>query len=354
MHAFERACPIIGGMEQMPTKLSPMLARTADEPPTDEGDWAFEIKWDGVRALAYLGDELRLESRSGEDITERYPELAGITETFGRHAILDGEIVAFDESGKPSFQLLQRRMGLTTESTIRLRAAETPATYVAFDLLWLDGESLLADPYERRRELLAGLGFDGPNWQAPAHHVGDGARLWDAVRAQGLEGIVAKRLQSPYRPGQRSREWLKVRYRRGQELVIGGWMPGEGSRGGRVGSLLVGHWDATPAEAESLGRPQRLVYAGGVGTGFTQEMLERLNALLEPLRRDTSPFELGEDPVVKYRQRARDRGAGPVWVEPQLVGEFEFTEWTHEGTLRQSAFKGLREDKDPREIVREP
>ena len=168
-------------------------------------------------------------------------------------------------------------MGLTTESTIRARAAETPATYVAFDLLWLDGESLLAEPYERRRELLAGLEFDGPSWQAPAHHVGDGARLWEAVRAQGLEGIVAKRLQSPYRPGQRSREWLKVRYRRGQELVIGGWMPGEGSRGGRVGSLLVGHWDATPEEAKSLGRPQRLVYAGGVGTGFTQEMLDRLH-----------------------------------------------------------------------------
>jgi bifunctional non-homologous end joining protein LigD len=135
---------------------------------------------------------------------------------------------------------------------------------------------------------------------------------------------------------------LKVRYRRGQELVIGGWMPGEGTRGGRVGSLLVGYFDQG-----------KLVYAGGVGTGFTQEMLKRLTALLKPLERPDSPFELGEDPVLKYRQRARDRGAGPVWVEPELVGEFEFTEWTREGTLRQSAFKGLRDDKDPREVVRE-
>ncbi len=244
-------------------------------------------------------------------------------------------------------------MGLSKEERIRQRAAETPVTYVAFDLLWLDGRSTLAESYEQRRELLADLGLDGPNWQAPRHHVGEGEQLWRVVRERDLEGIVAKRLGSPYRPGQRSREWVKVRNRRGQELVIGGWMPGEGTRGGRVGSLLVGHWDATPAEAERLGREQRLVYAGGVGTGFTQAMLDELTAQLEPLRRDESPFVLGEDPKVKYAQRARDRGAGPVWVEPALVCEVEFTEWTREGTLRQPSFKGLRDDKDPREVVRE-
>ncbi len=129
--------------------------------------------------------------------------------------------------------------------------------------------------------------------------------------------------------------------------------PAEGTRGGRVGSLLIGHWNSTAEEARRLGRKQRLVYAGGVGTGFTQAMLDRLTGLLEPLRRETCPFELGEDPRVKYAQRARDRGAGPVWVEPELVCEVEFTEWTREGTLRQPSFKGLRDDKDARDVVRE-
>ncbi len=130
-------------------------------------------------------------------------------------------------------------------------------------------------------------------------------------------------------------------------------MPGEGGRTGSVGSLLVGYWDRTPEEAASTGSPQRFVYAGGVGTGFTDEMLKRLRALLEPLRIDEMPFELGEDPREKYKGRARARGAGPVWVEPLLICEVEFTEWTNEGTLRQPSFKGLRDDKAPREVVRE-
>jgi bifunctional non-homologous end joining protein LigD len=211
----------------------------------------------------------------------------------------------------------------------------------------------LAEPYERRRELLTDLGLDGPSWRTPAHHVGGGEEFLAAAREQGLEGIVCKRLGSPYRPGKRSHDWLKIRARRGQELVIGGYMPGEGGRAGRVGSLLVSYWDTTPEEAESLGRPQRLVYAGGVGTGFTDAMLDRLINLLRPLEVPESPFELGEDPREKYKGRARQRGAGPVWVRPEVVGEFEFTEWTREGTLRQPAFKGLRDDKDPREVVRE-
>jgi bifunctional non-homologous end joining protein LigD len=327
----------------MPTRLEPMLATPLPEPPTGEG-WAYEIKWDGIRALAYLdGERLKLSARRGADHTPRYPELAPLAQALGgRDAILDGEIVAFDDEGRPRFQLLQRRMGLANEATIRSRAVETPATYVAFDLLWLDGELLTEEPYERRRELLDGLGLDEPHWRAPRNHVGDGAALWDLVQKRDLEGIVAKRLGSPYRPGKRSREWAKVRNRRGQELVIGGWMPGEGSRGGRVGSLLLGYYD-----------DGRFAYAGGVGTGFTQAMLDELTKLLKPLERAESPFELGEDPKVKYAQRARDRGAGPVWVEPELVAEVEFTEWTNEGTLRQPSFKGLRDDKDPREVVRE-
>lgn len=341
-------------MELTPRTLQPMLATPADQPPVGEG-WAFEIKWDGVRALAFVDNgATRVCSRRGEDTTPRYPELADMAAALaGRDAVLDGEVVAFDAEGHPSFQTLQLRMGLSRPETIRRRSVEVPVTYVAFDLLALDGEPLLAEPYERRRELLAGLAFESDNWRTPAHHVGGGAEFLEAARAQGLEGIVCKRLGSPYRPGARSRDWLKIRARRGQELVIGGYMPGEGGRAGRVGSLLVGFWDATPEEAARLGREQRLVYAGGVGTGFTDEMLDRLIGLLEPLRIPEPQFELGEDPRLKYRARARERGAGPVWVEPRIVAEFEFTEWTREGTLRQPAFKGLRDDKDPREVVRE-
>jgi bifunctional non-homologous end joining protein LigD len=337
----------------MPHSLEPMLATAAKSPPFGEG-WAYELKWDGIRALLTAGDDgLRIGARRGTDHTPRYPELAPIaTALAGREAILDGEIVAFDEHGSPSFGLLQRRMGLTDPGRIRLRASETPATYVAFDLLWLDGTSLLDEPYERRRELLAALEFDGPSWQSPAHRVGGGEELYAAVRARGLEGIVAKRIGSVYRPGRRSGDWVKVQNRLRQELVIGGWLPGEGGRSHGIGSLLVGYWDATPAEAERLGRPPRLVYAGGVGTGFTQATLEMLRAALDPLRREQSPFELGWDPEVKYAARARERG-GLEWVDPELVCEVEFASWTHEDTLRAASFKGLRDDKDPAEVVRE-
>jgi bifunctional non-homologous end joining protein LigD len=337
----------------MPRDLEPMLATAGRSLPGGDG-WGYELKWDGVRALAYVEDgTVRISARRGDDASARYPELAPIgAANPGRELILDGEVVALDEEGAPSFGSLQRRMGLTNPIRIQRRAAETPVTYVGFDLLWLDGRSLTAEPYERRRELLAELGFDGPNWQAPRHHVGDGEALLDVVRERGLEGVVAKRLDSVYRPGRRTADWVKVQNRRRQELVIGGYLPGEGERSRRVSSLLVGYWDATPEEAARLGRPQRLVYAGGVGTGFTQARLEELTGLLAPLRRDSSPFEAGWDPELKYKARARERG-GLVWVEPVVVCEVEFLRWTHEDTLRAASFKGLREDKDPREVIRE-
>jgi bifunctional non-homologous end joining protein LigD len=339
--------------EPIPKTLEPMLARSVEKLP-DGDDWAFELKWDGVRAFAVVEEgTARIVSRRAEDLTPRYPELAAIAGGLTDHdAVFDGEIVAFDEDGRPSFGRLQQRMGLVNQGMIRRRVGETPVTYVAFDLLWLDGRGLFDQPYEERRRLLDELGFDGPSWQTPRNHLGDGEALLELVRERRLEGVVAKRLASPYRPGRRSTEWVKVKVRRRQEVVIGGYMPGEGGRTGGVGSLLVGYWDATPDEAESLGRSQRLVYAGGVGTGFTQSTLEELSAMLEPLRRTNSPFELGWDPAIKYAARVRERGP-LVWVEPRLVCEVEFTEWTHEDTLRAAAFKGLRDDKDATEVVRE-
>lgn len=330
-----------------------MLATPAKAPPLGE-QWAYELKWDGVRALLFAeAGATRICARRGADATARYPELAGIAATLGgRDAILDGEVVVFDDVGDPNFGLLQRRMGLTDPGRIRLRLAETPITYVAFDLLWLGGRSLMDTPYEERRSLLAGLELDGPSWQTPSHHLGDGAALLGAVRERGLEGIVAKRLGSTYRPGRRSNDWIKVQNRRRQEFVIGGWMPGQGGRTKQLGSLLVGYWDATPGEAAALGRPQRLVYAGGVGTGFTGESLEQVTAALAPYARDDSPFEAGWDPKLKYAARIRERGA-LRWVDPVVVCEVEFLQFTHEDTIRAASFKGLRDDKDAREVVRE-
>ncbi|HET6551079.1 MAG TPA: DNA polymerase ligase N-terminal domain-containing protein, partial [Solirubrobacter sp.] len=227
----------------MPEKIEPMLARTGPLP-RDDGGWAYEIKWDGVRAIGYAeGGRLRLASRKGNNITPRYPELRELGRALGtREAILDGEVVALDEKGRPSFQRLQRRMHLTGEAQVRRLAQSEPVVYMIFDLLWLDGHSLMEQPYDARRAALAELALAGPTWQAPAHHVGDGAALLAASRAQELEGIVAKRLDCPYLPGRRSPGWVKVKNVRRIDVVIGGWVPGEGKRGGRLGALVLGYY----------------------------------------------------------------------------------------------------------------
>jgi len=323
--------------ESLPAGLEPMKARTGDLPAGEEG-WAYEIKWDGVRALLYAeGGTVRLEARSGNDVTARYPELRGIGRTLGSHeALLDGEVVAFDAQGRPDFGLLQRRMHLASESAVRRRMADTPVAYMAFDLLHLDGRATLELPYSERRELLQGLGLEGASWRTPAFHPGDGQALLDASREQGLEGIVAKRLDARYEPGRRSGAWIKLKNVRRQEVVIGGWLPGHGSRSGRLGALLAGVYDEADDE-------RRLRYVGRVGTGFNEAELVRLGELLEPLTRASSPFGAGARPPREA-----------TFCEPDLVAEVGFAEWTRTGTLRAPRYLGLRDDKPAHEVVAEP
>jgi bifunctional non-homologous end joining protein LigD len=318
----------------MPQGLMPMLA-VSGSLPRDDAAHAYEVKWDGVRVLSYVNGAagpLRLQSRNAIDITVRYPELAELAELLGdRPAIVDGEVIAFDEKGRPNFGRLQHRMHLADPRAVRQRMADIPVSYIVFDVLWLDGSSVMGEPYVERRRALEKLGLDGAGVQVPASHVGGGAALLEATRRQGLEGVVAKRLNSIYEPGRRSRSWTKVKNHRRQEVVIGGWMAGSGNRQGRVGALLVGYYEGPS-----------LRFAGRVGTGFTEATLDLLDRLLAPLARDTSPFS---DPVPH---------ADVHWVEPRLVAEVEFSEWTANGTMRHPSFKGLRDDKAPTEVIREP
>jgi bifunctional non-homologous end joining protein LigD len=321
------------GWLEMPRALRPMLA-SSGALPADEERWAYEIKWDGVRAIAYSRPgELQLQSRNLNDITGQYPELSGLNRALSSHsAVLDGEVVAFDEENRPSFAVLQQRVHLAAEAQVKRLAKSTPVTYMIFDLLWLDGHSLMDLAYLQRRERLASLQLTGERWQTPEHIVGHGSEVLQASAEQGLEGVVAKRLDSTYQPGRRSGSWVKVKNFGRQELVIGGWMPGKGRRSERIGALLVGVYD-------ELGK---LRYAGRVGTGFTEQELDRLALLLHPLESRTSPFMAGAKPP---------RGA--LFCEPRLVAEVEFREWTRGGSLRAASYKGLREDRPAEEVVRE-
>ena len=305
--------------------------------PLDEQRWAFEVKWDGVRALAYIQDGvLWLESRNLLDITPRYPELAGLAAALGPHdAVLDGEVVAFGADGRPSFERLQSRMHVVDASEIHQRMADTPVAYLLFDVLWLDGSWLTDEPYTARRPVLEGLLAGGASspWQLAPSHRGEGAALARATREQGLEGVVAKRLDSRYEIGRRSRAWVKVKFVRRQEFVIGGWASGERGRAGHIGSLLLGYFDDAGG----------LHYAGRVGTGFTMAELDRLLGRLAQQRRSSSPFA---EPVP---------GEGLAsFVEPTLVADVAFSEWTAAGVIRQASYQGLREDKPAGEVRREP
>ncbi|MEU8081260.1 non-homologous end-joining DNA ligase [Catellatospora citrea] len=319
-----------------PDLIRPMMATLGELPPkAQDGRYGYELKWDGVRAVVYAeGGRVRALSRNDLDVTAAYPELRAFGEALGSTtAVFDGELVAFDRSGRISFGALQPRMHVQDAARVRRLAAQTPVTYVIFDLLHLDGRDTTKLPYRQRRELLEGLGLSGAHWDTPPYTEGGGTRLLETSREQGLEGVVAKLLDSVYEPGRRSRAWIKVKNLRTQEVVIAGWRPGQGNRADTVGALLLG-----------IPGPDGLRYAGSVGTGFTRQMLDDLRQRLSKLERSTSPFA---DALP-----TRD-AKGAHWVTPKLVGEVRFTEWTRDGRLRHPAWRGLRPDKSPSDVVPE-
>jgi bifunctional non-homologous end joining protein LigD len=306
-------------------RYEPMLATLEEKVPTGEG-WEFEVKWDGYRALAYLNNgEVKLLSRNGNDQSGRFPTVVKELPKAVRSpaVVLDGEVCALDEEGRPSFSAMQQAK------------PGTPIVYEVFDLLEVDGESLVDLPLrERRRRLEAVLDRRNRTVQLSGTFE-DGEDLLAAAKVQGLEGIVAKRTDSPYRQGKRTREWLKIKTHGRQEFVIAGYTKGQGRRLGRFGSLVLGVW-----------RGDELAYAGNVGTGFTDKVIDELLAKLRPLETKECPF-----PAVPKMPKVKR--ADVVWVRPELVAEVEYVEWTHDGRLRAPSFQGLRVDKNPREVHKE-
>ncbi|MBG0568189.1 non-homologous end-joining DNA ligase [Actinoplanes sp. NEAU-A11] len=297
------------------------------------GGWSYEFKYDGVRALTYLHDgQVRALSRNGNDITSHYPELVAVADLLpGRKAVLDGELVALEAGDRPSFARLAARIHVARPSATLLQTV--PVVYYVFDLLHLDGVSLLDEPYERRRERLRALDLNQRAVRTPpAFADTDGAAVLHAAELAGLEGVVAKRLGSPYRPGKRSSDWTKVPLIRTQECLVIGWKAGQGRRAGSIGSLLLGVYNDT----------DQLVFAGHVGTGFTDVMLRQLGDQLTALHRATPPV-----PEVP-REHARHA----QWVEPVLVGEVQFRNWTPDHRLRHPSWRGLRTDRSPRSVRR--
>lgn len=310
--------------------IRPMLA-TASRLPEGSG-WSFEFKWDGVRAVTYVDDAaVKVMTRNDRDVSTSYPELRALGRLLAGHsAVLDGEIVALDPQGRPDFGELQWRMHVGRPTADQLK--RVPVGYFVFDLLSLDGESLLRTPYAERRARLDELHLDGERAVTVPPHFPEavGQDLLAAAQANGLEGVVAKRNDSIYEPGRRSPSWVKVPLLQTQEVVIGGWKPGAGRRAGTIGSLLLGASDDTG-----------LVYVGHVGTGFNAAMLAVLLERLGPLENRKSPF---------VNDVPRDRARDAHWTRPELVGEVEFRSWTRDGRLRHSSWRGLRTDKDPRDV----
>ncbi len=333
---IHRMDPAPAGFQPLPDRIRPMLAVPGSLPASDDG-WAYEVKWDGIRAITYVdGGRVRALTRNDKDVTVAFPELRAAGELLGaRPAVLDGELVALGPGGRPDFGRLLQRMHLSDSAEISRRARQIPVSYVVFDVLHLDGHSLLDLPYDERRRHLESLGLSGESLATgDSLHGVSGADVLAAARDSGLEGLIAKRRDAPYRPGRRSTQWLKVKIFKTQEVVIGGWTEGNGERAGSLGALLMGIPEAG-----------QLRYVGKVGTGFGARARRDLLASLAPLAARTSPFSA---PL------SAAETALAHFVRPVMVGEVRYGESTADGHLRHPSWRGLRPDKDPAEVVREP
>jgi bifunctional non-homologous end joining protein LigD len=308
----------------------PMLATLGDDA-FDDPAWSFEPKWDGIRAIAICTDETRLVSRNRHDVTVAYPELAGLHDRLvATDAVLDGEIIAL-EQGVPSFQALQHRMHLRRPADVERAARSHPVTFMAFDLLYLDGEDVTSHPLNERQGLLEETVVPSASLQVSPVVIRTGHALFTAARAQGLEGVMAKRIDSRYHPGRRSPDWVKIKTVLDADVVILGWRPGSGNRSGTIGSLVLGVYDG-----------DRLRYVGNVGTGFDRDSLAAVLAELEVRERAEPVLGAAERKAIPQVRQIR-------WVEPELVATVDYRQLTEAGRLRAPSFKGLRDDKDPRQ-----
>jgi bifunctional non-homologous end joining protein LigD len=330
---IHRMDPPRAGFEPMPEHIKPMLALTGALPARDDG-WAYEFKWDGVRALVYVdGGRVKAFSRNDKDLAPTFPELRVIGEFLGsRSAVLDGELVAFDDQSRPSFGRIQQRLNLASAALVQKRAREVPVSYFVFDVLYLEGDILMKRSYDERRALLESLKLEGPTFTTPPSAVDvSGSEMLRISKERGLEGLVVKRRGSSYLQGKRNGDWIKVKSFLTQEVVIGGWTEGKGERDGSLGALLCGIPDSGG-----------LRYVGKVGTGFTGASRKQLLSVLGPLEQKKSPF---------VEALSNTEAAGAHFVRPKLVGEVRYGEWTGDGRLRHPVWRGVREDKAPKDVV---
>ncbi len=317
----------------LPPTIAPMLAGLGDLP-TGSG-WRFEFKWDGIRAVITVADgTVRAISRNDLDITSSYPELAQLPEQLGgARVMLDGELVALTAAGVPSFSQLQLRMHVKAPTAALM--ARVPVYFYAFDLLWIEDQTIVKLPYLQRRDALESLALGAGPMSVTPSFPGPGQPILDTAREHGIEGVIAKAERSIYEPGRRSAAWVKVPINETQEAIVVGWKPGEGRRAGMIGSLLLA----------AHGSDGKLHFIGHVGTGFTDKALRDLAAQLGPLESKTPPIDAAEVP--------REVSRLAHWVQPRLVGEVMYRNWTDDGRMRHPSWRGLRIDKSPKDVRRE-